>query len=65
MDLASYQLGISGDLDAWIDFNRSNAFHSPNGLEVVAPFPPRELIENTSGLTRQDPPTVSKVVRSV
>ena len=54
MNLAQYGQGINGDLDAWIDFNRKEAFDTPNGLDNVAPFPPKELIENTSGLTRQD-----------
>lgn len=49
MDLAQYGHGINGVLDAWIDFNRKGAFDTPNGLDIVAPFPPKELIENTSG----------------
>jgi SAM-dependent methyltransferase len=54
MSLEQFRNGICGDLDAWIDFNRTGAFQTPGGLDVVAPFPPTELMQNTSGLTRQD-----------
>src|SRR5262245_47822250 len=51
MDLERYRDGISGDLDAWVDFNRTGAFSSPEGLQFIAAFPPTELMQNTSGLT--------------
>lgn len=48
----TYGAGISGDLDAWLKFNRSRASRRPRGLGVVAPFPPAELMKNTTGLER-------------
>lgn len=50
-DLDAIRLGISGDIGAWIHFNRYTAFASPDNLALVAPFPPSELMRNTSGLT--------------
>jgi len=51
MSLERYRDGVSGDLDAWVAFNRTEAFASPDGLKLVAPFPPTALMQNTSGLT--------------
>ena len=45
-----YGAGIGGDLDDWLDFNRAGAFRTDGGLDFVAPFPPAELMQNTTGL---------------
>jgi hypothetical protein len=50
-DLNAIRLGIEGDVEGWIHFNRHTAFASAENLALVAPFPPRELMQNTSGLT--------------
>lgn len=42
--------GVSGDLDDWITLNRTTFQDST----TIAPFPPTELMQNTSGLTRED-----------
>lgn len=39
--------GIAGDFEAWLALNRAE--NSPEG--AVAPFPPPELMHNTTGLT--------------
>ena len=50
-DLNAIRLGIEGNVEGWIHFNRHTAFASAENLALVAPFPPRELMQNTSGLT--------------
>ena len=50
MNFERYRDGIGGDIDAWIDFNRTGAFGTSGGLDLVAPFPPTTLMQNTSGL---------------
>jgi SAM-dependent methyltransferase len=50
-DIERIRLGIMGDIDGWIDFNRHAAFDSSECLKLVSPFPPPELMQNTSGLT--------------
>jgi SAM-dependent methyltransferase len=44
--------GICGPLDEWLEFNAHGAFAVEGGLDMVAPFPPRNLMMDTSGLTR-------------
>jgi SAM-dependent methyltransferase len=44
--------GISGPLDEWLEFNAFGAFALDGGLSMVAPFPPPELMMETSGLQR-------------
>jgi SAM-dependent methyltransferase len=44
--------GISGPLDEWLEFNAYGAFTLDGGLSMVAPFPPPELMMDTSGLQR-------------
>lgn len=39
--------GIAGDFDAWLALNRAE--DAPEG--AIAPFPPEELMHNTTGLT--------------
>jgi len=50
VSLENARRGISGDLEEWLTFNRVEAFASPDSLALVAPFPPKELMQNTSGL---------------
>ncbi|TAL00900.1 MAG: glycosyltransferase [Rhodospirillaceae bacterium] len=50
MNVKRFRDGIRGDFDAWLEFNLDGAFESPESLEYVAPFPPRELMQNVSGL---------------
>jgi SAM-dependent methyltransferase len=49
-----YEAGIAGDLDAWLRFNGRDAFRARGGLRLVAPFPPMELMQNTTGLTSDE-----------
>src|SRR5579871_1201750 len=51
LDLDRFRNGIRGDLDAWLDFNRTGAFESPEAFALAAPFPPAVLMQNVSGLT--------------
>jgi SAM-dependent methyltransferase len=44
------QLGITGDLEAWIHLNEIDAFQSVIARDGVAPFPPPALMHRTSGL---------------
>jgi SAM-dependent methyltransferase len=50
--LRTGQLGIKGDIDAWIHLNENDAFQSVIARDVVAPFPPPSLMHRTSGLSR-------------
>ena len=47
------QLGIQGDLDAWIHLNEVTAFESVVARDGVAPFPPPALIHRTSALNEE------------
>ncbi len=49
-DLERVSLGVEGDFQEWLDFNLTGAFQTPNGLSLVAPFPPTELMLWTTGL---------------
>lgn len=42
---------VHSGLDVWLRFNRSAAFESEENLRKVAPFPPSELMYNSSGCT--------------
>lgn len=44
--------GICGPLDKWLEFNAHGAFGLDGGLSMVAPFPPPDLMMETSGLQR-------------
>lgn len=48
------RLGISGDLSLWLDVNRSPLAGSIDLSGMLAPFPPADLMMNTTGLTRQE-----------
>lgn len=50
IDLDAIRKGISGDIEDWMVFNRHAAFESEENLALVAPFPPPELMRNTTGL---------------
>jgi 2-polyprenyl-3-methyl-5-hydroxy-6-metoxy-1,4-benzoquinol methylase len=43
--------GVHSDSKTWMSFNQVDAFESEGGLDLVAPFPPVELMQNTTGLT--------------
>lgn len=46
---------VHSDLDVWLHFNQSVAFESEENLRKVAPFPPSDLMYNSSGCkTNQD-----------
>jgi SAM-dependent methyltransferase len=45
------RLGIAGDLATWAHFNEVDAFNSVIAREHIAPFPPSDLANRTSGLT--------------
>lgn len=51
LDADKIAAGINGDLQDWLAFNLTGAFALPDGLKHVAPFPPAELMQNTTGLT--------------
>jgi SAM-dependent methyltransferase len=44
------QLGIKGELDAWLHLNEIDAFQSAVARDAVASFPPAALMHRTSGL---------------
>jgi SAM-dependent methyltransferase len=44
------QLGIKGDLEAWLHLNEVDAFKSAVARDGVAPFPPPALMHRTSAL---------------
>jgi SAM-dependent methyltransferase len=48
------KLGVSGDLALWIDVNLRPQADGLDLRETLAPFPPPELMSNTTGLTRND-----------
>ena len=50
-DLERVREGIHGDLNEWLEFNRSAAFESGHNLSYVAPFPPSDRMQITTGLT--------------
>jgi SAM-dependent methyltransferase len=45
------RLGIHAPLKDWLELNLHGAFSSPENLSLIAPFPPRELMQNTTGAT--------------
>jgi SAM-dependent methyltransferase len=45
------QLGIKGDINAWINLNQVDALQSVVARDRVAPFPPPALMHRTSGLS--------------
>ena len=47
---ALVELGVAGDLAAWINLNEIDPSNSVIAGECVAPFPPHDLMHRTSGL---------------
>ena len=45
-----YALGCRMPLAQWIQLNRIDVFDDPSMLQHVSPFPPRDLMQNVSGL---------------
>jgi len=43
-------LGVHGPLPDWLEFNRTGAFTSWEALALVAPFPPLDRVQITTGL---------------
>ena len=50
--LETVRAGIMGDLDAWLRVNIDAAAPEDPRRSLLAPFPPAELMHNTSGLER-------------
>lgn len=49
-----YQLGCRMPVQEWVNFNRVDAFGDPGLMKFVAPFPPLELMQNTTGVTSNE-----------
>lgn len=52
-DMADYSLGCRLPAAQWADLNRSAVFNDSSLRRYVGPFPPAELMQNTTGLTRE------------
>jgi SAM-dependent methyltransferase len=50
-DIEKLRLGIHGPLPEWLEFNRTGAFACKPNLALVAPFPPRDRMQITTGVT--------------
>lgn len=50
MNQIDYTLGCCMPLAQWIQLNRIDVFNDPSLLAHVSPFPPRDLMQNVSGL---------------
>ena len=50
---SSYQKGCQMPFEEWVWLNRSGIFESPELRRYVAAFPPRDLMQNVSGLTNE------------
>ena len=48
-----FQLGCQMSVPEWIEFNRSEIFENAELAKYAAPFPPFELMRNTTGLQTQ------------
>jgi SAM-dependent methyltransferase len=48
-----YNLGCRLPVDDWVYLNRTAAFNKPDLRKYVGPFPPTELMENTTGSTKE------------
>ena len=53
MRSTDYSLGCKMPLQEWIDLNRTEVFADPSLRQFVGPFPPRNLMQNVSGLTSE------------
>jgi len=53
MNAIDYSLGCRMPLGDWIQLNRVDVFTDAKLLPYVSPFPPRELMQNVSGLVSQ------------
>lgn len=51
MNVENYELGCRMPVEQWAQLNRSGVFDEPSLLKYVGPFPPLELMQNTTGLT--------------
>jgi SAM-dependent methyltransferase len=50
-DIELIRNGIHSNLDDWLAFNRVGAFESEANLALAAPFPPKDRMQITTGLT--------------
>ena len=50
MNQIDYTLGCRMPLAQWVQLNRVDVFNNPSLLAHVSPFPPRDLMQNVSGL---------------
>lgn len=46
-------ISCTSPAEAWAEFNRTEVFERPELRTHVAPFPPRDLMQNVSGLTSE------------
>ena len=51
INIDNIRLGIHGPLNEWLEFNRHGAFESAENLALAAPFPPKDRMQVTTGLT--------------
>jgi SAM-dependent methyltransferase len=51
--MTNYTLGCNLPVAVWADLNRTGVFADPSLEQFVGPYPPQELMQNTTGLTRQ------------
>lgn len=51
--MVDYQLGCRLPVDEWEHLNRVEVFRDPSLRDFVGPFPPAELMQNTTGLTSE------------
>jgi SAM-dependent methyltransferase len=49
--MIDYSLGCQLPVDEWVHLNRTAVFNNPALRDYVSPFPPKALMQNTTGLT--------------
>jgi SAM-dependent methyltransferase len=52
-NMVDYELGCRMEIGQWLDLNRDKVFQDQSLKQFVSPFPPRELMENVSGLQNE------------
>ena len=51
--MTDYSLGFRFPVSEWVNLNKTAVFNEPDLRKYVGPFPPVELMENTTGLTKE------------
>lgn len=51
--MSDFSLGCQLPVEEWVNLNRTGIFNDPTLRDYVSPFPPIELMQNTTGLTRE------------